>query len=122
MRVRLGFLLLLLSLWESGAQDGLINVSELTEVQTVPRRDAAEELSQETLRQTKPDIWAEVRALRDMVVELRVELRLMAERMKEGQSHVDDLKSQLLVNKAQVEQLQRENSGTGLLLYLLRSC
>lgn len=121
MRVGLGFLLLSLSLRGSGAQGGLTKASEITEVQKAPPRDAAEELTQQTLRQTTPDIWAEVRALRDMVVELRVELRIMTERMKESRSHVDDLKSQLLVNKGHMEQLQRENSGTGRLLYLLIS-
>uniref|UniRef100_A0A3Q3W4C6 C1q domain-containing protein n=1 Tax=Mola mola TaxID=94237 RepID=A0A3Q3W4C6_MOLML len=110
MRVGLGFLLLSLSLRGSGAQGGLTKASEITEVQKAPPRDAAEELTQQTLRQTTPDIWAEVRALRDRVVELRVELRIMTERMKESRSHVDDLKSQLLVNKGHMEQLQRENS------------
>ncbi|XP_059181501.1 heavy metal-binding protein HIP-like [Centropristis striata] len=89
--------LLLLGLCGSGAQG---------EVQETETRDAGEE----TTKQTTPDIWAEVRALRDMVVELKVELRNVEATVKDSESQVDELKAELIVTKMQVEQLQRETS------------
>ena len=100
MRIDLGLLLLLLALCGSGAQgeDGGLG----------------EEWTKQTTEQTTPDIWAEVRALRDMVVtlevELKVELRNMEARVKESESQVDELKAELIVTKMLVEQLKRENS------------
>ncbi|XP_059181677.1 heavy metal-binding protein HIP-like [Centropristis striata] len=89
--------LLLLGLCGSGAQG---------EVQETETRDAGEE----TTKQITPDIWAEVRALRDMVVELKVELRNVEATVKDSESQVDELKVELIVTKMQVEQLQRETS------------
>ncbi|XP_059182178.1 peptidoglycan DL-endopeptidase CwlO-like [Centropristis striata] len=89
--------LLLLGLCGSGAQG---------EVQQTETRDAGEE----TTKQTTPDIWAEVRALRDMVVELKVELRNVEATVKDSESQVVELKAELIVTKMQVEQLQRETS------------
>ena len=66
MRIDLGLLLLLLALCGSGAQgeDGGLG----------------EEWTKQTTEQTTPDIWAEVKPMRDMVVELKVELRNMEAR------------------------------------------
>ncbi|XP_059182160.1 heavy metal-binding protein HIP-like [Centropristis striata] len=89
--------LLLLGLCGSGAQG---------EVQETETRDAGEE----TTKQATPDIWAEVRALRDMVVELKVELRNVEATVKDSESQVDELKAELIFTKMQVEQLQRETS------------
>uniref|UniRef100_A0A8C4HK24 C1q domain-containing protein n=1 Tax=Dicentrarchus labrax TaxID=13489 RepID=A0A8C4HK24_DICLA len=69
-----------------------------------------EESSEQTTKQTTPDIWVEVRALRDMVVELKVELRNMEARVKDSESQVNELKAELMVTKVQMELLQRENS------------
>ncbi|XP_042354533.1 uncharacterized protein LOC121952112 [Plectropomus leopardus] len=110
MRVVVGLLLLLLGLCGSGAQGeggGLGEAGEISQFLEKAPRDAAEE---PTTKQTTPDIWAEVRALRDMVVELKVELRNMEARVKDSESHVDELKAELMVTKVQVELLQRENS------------
>ncbi|XP_078028636.1 uncharacterized protein LOC144458309 [Epinephelus lanceolatus] len=113
MRVVVGLLLLLLALSGSGAQGeggGLGQVGEISEFQETAPRDVAEESSKQTTEQTTPDIWAEVRALRDMVVELKVELRNMEARVKDSESQVNDLKAELMVTKVHVELLQRENS------------
>ncbi|XP_078028639.1 uncharacterized protein LOC144464689 [Epinephelus lanceolatus] len=113
MRVVVGLLLLLLALCGSGAQGeggGLGQVGEISEFQETAPRDAAEESTEQTTEQTTPDIWAEVRALRDMVVELKVELRNMEARVKDSESQVNDLKAELMVTKVHVELLQRENS------------
>ncbi|XP_033490154.1 uncharacterized protein LOC117261770 [Epinephelus lanceolatus] len=113
MRVVVGLLLLLLALCGSGAQGeggGLGQVGEISEFEETAPRDAAEESSKQTTEQTTPDIWAEVRALRDMVVELKVELRNTEARVKDSESQVNDLKAELMVTKVHVELLQRENS------------
>ncbi|XP_059207926.1 multimerin-2-like [Centropristis striata] len=96
-----GLLLLLLALCGSGAQG---------ELQEMARTDEAEEPTEQTTKQTTPDIWAEVRALRDMVVELKVELRNVHAAVKDSESQVDKLKAELIVTNVQVELLQRENS------------
>ena len=114
MRVVVGLLLLLLGLCGSGAQGeggGLGEVGEIREFQETAPRDGGEESTERDTKQTTPDIWAEVRALRDMVVELRVELRNMEARVKDSESQVDELKAELMLTKVHVEQLQTENSG-----------
>ncbi|XP_059214130.1 complement C1q-like protein 2 [Centropristis striata] len=85
-----GLLLLLLALCGSGAQ------GELQET--------------ETTKTTTADIWAEVRALRDMVVELKVELRNVQAAVTDSESQVEELKAKLMVTNVYVELLQRENS------------
>ncbi|XP_037603621.1 uncharacterized protein LOC119475209 isoform X6 [Sebastes umbrosus] len=113
MRVVVGLLLLLLSLCGSGAQGdggGLGEVGEIREFQETAPRDAVEESTEQTTKQTTPDIWAEVRALRDMVVELKVELRNMEAIVKDSESLVNELKTELIVTKVYVEMLQRDNS------------
>ncbi|XP_028440139.1 uncharacterized protein LOC114559595 [Perca flavescens] len=73
-------------------------------------RDEGDEQTEQTTKQTTPDIWAEVRAVRDMVVELQVELRNMEARVKYSEGQVNQLKTELIVTKVHVEQLQRETS------------
>ncbi|XP_051258520.1 major antigen-like isoform X2 [Dicentrarchus labrax] len=101
MRVVLGLLLLLLGLCGSGAQGEGGGLDE---------GGAVEESSEQTTKQTTCDIWVEMRALRDMVVELKVELRNMEARVKDSESQVNELKTELILTKVQVELLQRENS------------
>lgn len=96
MRVALGLLLLLLCLCGSGAQG-----------EHVARRD-----EESTLQDTCGTVWAELRELREMVVTLRVELAIMTARVSEGKSQVDIIKAELTATKGNMEQLQRENSGT----------
>lgn len=89
MRVVLALLLVLLSPSGSGAQ-GLAAVGEIRESQDTAPGDTTDEWMERTTP-LPPDIWAEVRALRDTVVVLRVN----------------------------VELLQRDSSGKGWLLFLL---
>ncbi|XP_037603763.1 uncharacterized protein LOC119475302 isoform X4 [Sebastes umbrosus] len=113
MRVVVGLLLLLLGLCGSGAQGdggGLGQVGEIREFQDTAQRDAVEESTEQNTKQTTSDIWAEVRALRYMVVKLEVELRNMEAIVKDSESLVNELKTELIVTKVYVEMLQRDNS------------
>ncbi|XP_038563486.1 heavy metal-binding protein HIP-like isoform X2 [Micropterus salmoides] len=108
-----GLLLLLFGLCGSGAHGeggGLGEVGEISQFQKTAPRDADEESTKQTTEQTTTDIWGEVRALRDMVVELKVELRNMKARVKDSESQVKDLKAELIVTKVLVDLLQKENS------------
>ncbi|XP_042354532.1 uncharacterized protein LOC121952111 [Plectropomus leopardus] len=138
MRVVVGLLLLLLGLCGSGAQGeggGLGEAGEISQFQEKAPRDAAEE---PTTKQTTPDIWAEVRALRDMVVELKVHVELLQRensvqatelislgtRLTASESKTSDLEkenadlqtrlssseSELLISKSRIDQLERENA------------
>ncbi|XP_033490166.1 uncharacterized protein LOC117261780 [Epinephelus lanceolatus] len=133
MRVVVGLLLLLLALCGSGAQGeggGLGQVGEISEFQETAPRDAAEESAESTTKQTT-HIWAEVRALRDMVVELKVfvqllqrensdqEMRLTATESKttdlekenaDLQTRLSSSESELLLSKSRIDQLERENT------------
>ncbi|XP_078028641.1 uncharacterized protein LOC117261752 isoform X2 [Epinephelus lanceolatus] len=140
MRVVVGLLLLLLALCGSGAQGkggGLRQVGEIGQLETAPR-DAAEESAESTTEQTTPDIWAEVRALRDMVVELKVFVQMLQRensvqatdlislgtRLTATESKTSDLEkvnadlqtrlssseSELLLSKSRIDQLERENA------------
>ncbi|XP_059211496.1 complement C1q-like protein 2 [Centropristis striata] len=101
-----GLLLLLLALCGSGAQ------GELKET--------------ETTKTTTPDIWAEVRALRDMVVELKVELRNVQAAVTDSESQVEELKAELMVtnvytrlssSESRIETLERENTERKVAFY-----
>ncbi|XP_049448445.1 complement C1q-like protein 2 isoform X2 [Epinephelus fuscoguttatus] len=113
MRVVVGLLLLLLALCGSGAQgegEGLGQVGEISEFQETAPRDAAEELAESTIKQTTPDIWAEVRALRDMVVELKVFVQLLQRENSDLQTRLSSSESELLLSKSRIDQLERENA------------
>ena len=78
MRVVVGLLLLLLGLCGSGAQGEAGGLGEVAEInQNTDPKDAAEESTEQITKQTYPDIWTELRALRDMVVELNVHMELL---------------------------------------------
>ncbi|XP_034538856.1 heavy metal-binding protein HIP-like [Notolabrus celidotus] len=99
MRVVFGLLsLLLLGLCGSGAHgmDGVLTEELETE---------------QTTKETTTDIWVEVKALRDMVVELRVKLSATEDKVQESESQVDELRAELIVTKMHVEMLQTENSA-----------
>ncbi|XP_028461807.1 tropomyosin alpha-1 chain-like [Perca flavescens] len=61
---------------------------------------------------TGPDIWMEVRMLRDMVVEQKVELRNMEARLRETEMQADDQKLDLLLTKTSLEELKRDHTTT----------
>nr|XP_033490176.1 complement C1q-like protein 3 isoform X2 [Epinephelus lanceolatus] len=112
MRVVVGLLLLLLALCGSGAQGeggGLGQVGEISEFQETAPRDAAEESAESTTKQTT-HIWAEVRALRDMVVELKVFVQLLQRENSDLQTRLSSSESELLLSKSRIDQLERENT------------
>ncbi|KAL7390728.1 hypothetical protein ABVT39_026455 [Epinephelus coioides] len=113
MRVVVGLLLLLLALCGSGAQEeggGLGQVGEISEFQETAPRDAAEESSKQTTEQTTPDIWVEMRALRDIVVELKVFMELLQRENSDLQTRLSSTESELLLSKSRIDQLERENA------------
>ncbi|KAL7390127.1 hypothetical protein ABVT39_015528 [Epinephelus coioides] len=121
-----------------GEGGGLGQVGEISEFQETAPRDAAEESAESTTKQTTPDIWAEVRALRDMVVELKVFVQMLQRensvqatdlislgtRLTAAESKSSDLEkenadlqtrlssseSELLLSKSRIDQLERENA------------
>ncbi|XP_078144161.1 uncharacterized protein LOC139924445 [Centroberyx gerrardi] len=79
--------------------------SRVKEVKT--ETDATETTHKQTDHQTTatiPDIWAELKELRDMVVEQRVELRNMGEK-------VDEQRTELRFTQSKLEELGRENTA-----------
>uniref|UniRef100_A0A4W5QM90 C1q domain-containing protein n=1 Tax=Hucho hucho TaxID=62062 RepID=A0A4W5QM90_9TELE len=74
---------------------------------------------------TQPDIWDEMKGLRDMVIEQREKLRTMEGRVTACEGEVEkqkntvmDLRIQLMVTKAKVVELEKENAGN-IGLYIL---
>ncbi|XP_028452159.1 uncharacterized protein LOC114567304 [Perca flavescens] len=113
MRVVLGLLLLLLGLCGSGAQGsggGLGEVGDLNEFHETAPRDAGEESTERITKQTTPDIWAEVRELRDMVVELKVYVAMLQRENSALQTRLSSTERELLLSKSMIDQLERENA------------
>uniref|UniRef100_A0A671X2Q5 C1q domain-containing protein n=1 Tax=Sparus aurata TaxID=8175 RepID=A0A671X2Q5_SPAAU len=104
MRVVVGLLLLLLGLCGSGAQGEAGGLGEVAEInQNTDPKDAAEESTEQTTEQTTSDIWTELRALRDMVVELNVHVELL-------QRENSDLQTRLSSSESRIDQLETENA------------
>ena len=63
----------------------------------------------------QPDLWGELKELRDMVVEMRAETRLslrnLEEEVKEQKDLVADLRLELGITKHEVEGLAKANAG-----------
>ncbi|XP_030293632.1 complement C1q-like protein 3 isoform X2 [Sparus aurata] len=98
MRVVVGLLLLLLGLCGSGAQGEAGGLGEVAEInQNTDPKDAAEESTKQITDQTTSDIWTELRALRDMVVELL-------------QRENSDLQTRLSSSDSRIDQLETENA------------
>uniref|UniRef100_A0A671X2Q0 C1q domain-containing protein n=1 Tax=Sparus aurata TaxID=8175 RepID=A0A671X2Q0_SPAAU len=139
MRVVVGLLLLLLGLCGSGAQGEAGGLGEVAEInQNTDPKHAAEESTEQTTKQTTCDIWTELRALRDMVVEQKVHMELLQRensvqatellslesRLTSSESKTSDLEkenadlqtrlssseSELLISKSRIDQLERENA------------
>uniref|UniRef100_A0A671TLW9 Cerebellin 17 n=1 Tax=Sparus aurata TaxID=8175 RepID=A0A671TLW9_SPAAU len=95
--------------------------------QNTDPKDAAEKLSKQTTKHIYPDIWTELRALRDMVVELNVhvellqrensatELTSLGTRLTTTESKTSDLEKEnadlLSSSESRIDQLERENAG-----------
>ncbi|XP_030293635.1 complement C1q-like protein 2 isoform X1 [Sparus aurata] len=104
MRVVVGLLLLLLGLCGSGAQGEAGGLGEVAEInQNTDPKHAAEESTEQTTKQTTSDVWTELRALRDMVVELNVHMELL-------QRENSDLQTRLSSSESRTDQLERENA------------
>ncbi|KAM8742515.1 uncharacterized protein AB9X84_019559 isoform 3-T3 [Acanthopagrus schlegelii] len=139
MRVVAGLLLLLLGLCGSGAQGEAGGLGEVAEINQNPDpKHPAEESTQQSTKQTYPDVWTELRALRDMVVEQQVHMELLQRensvqatelvslesRLTSSESKTRDLEkenadlqtrlssseSELLISKSRIDQLERENT------------
>ncbi|XP_034745159.1 uncharacterized protein LOC117955099 isoform X2 [Etheostoma cragini] len=101
-------MLLLLDLCGSGGS--LVELGEINEFQETAPRDADEESTEQTTKQTTTDIWAEVRALRDMLVELKVYVEILQRENSDLQTRLSSTERELLVGKSRIDQLERENT------------
>ncbi|XP_030293630.1 complement C1q-like protein 2 [Sparus aurata] len=111
MRVVVGLLLLLLGLCGSGAQGEAGGLGEVAEINNnTDPKDAAEKLSKQTTKHIYPDIWTELRALRDMVVELNVHVELLQRENSDLQTRLSSSESELLISKSRIDQLEKENA------------
>ena len=109
-------LLCLSETWVQGESTGVVRDSDggdigKGEVQSERQRiEEAIDQSMSNLNITgSSDIWAELKWLRDMVVEQRVELRILDSRLKETQSQVDKHKVELVLTRNDVEELLMTN-------------
>ncbi|XP_034406387.1 complement C1q-like protein 2 [Cyclopterus lumpus] len=89
---------------------GFAEVGEIRESQDTAPKDTADEWIEQTITLPPADIWAEVRALRDMVVVLRVHLELLQRDHSDLQTRLRSSESELLVIKSRMDQLERENA------------
>ncbi|XP_059189697.1 complement C1q-like protein 2 [Centropristis striata] len=96
-----GLLLLLLALCGSGAQG---------ELQETAPTNAAKEPTEQTTKQTTPDIWAEVKALRDMVVKLDLQVELQQGEISELQTRLRSSEDELLITKTRIDKLEGGNT------------
>ncbi|XP_073348924.1 uncharacterized protein [Pagrus major] len=118
MRARLPLLFLLLSLFVSWALE--VRASEGGETKPLdfppnkeqqPDPDSTADRSNYKTT-TDPDIWAELRTLRDMVVEQKVELRNVEVRLTETEMQADFTKSDLLLTNVNLEELKKDHANT----------
>ncbi|KAM8742330.1 complement C1q-like protein 2 [Acanthopagrus schlegelii] len=111
MRVVAGLLLLLLGLCGSGAQGEAGGLGEVAEInQNTDPKHPAEESTQQSTKQTAPDVWTELRALRDMVVEQKVHMELLQRENSDLQTRLSSSESELLISRSRIDQLERENA------------
>ncbi|XP_036975656.1 complement C1q-like protein 2 isoform X5 [Acanthopagrus latus] len=111
MRVVAGLLLLLLGLCGSGAQGEAGGLGEVAEInQNTDPKHPAEESTQQSMKQTACDVWMELRALRDMVVEQKVHMELLQRENSDLQTRLSSSESELLISKSRIDQLERENA------------
>ncbi|XP_062323267.1 uncharacterized protein LOC134024680 [Osmerus eperlanus] len=113
----LALLLCLSETWVQGESKGVVRDSDggdigKGEVQ-LERRSIEEAIDRSTsnlVTTVPPDIWAELLQLRDMVVEQRVELRILDSGLKETESQVDKHKIELVLTRNDVEELEMTNA------------
>ncbi|XP_030293624.1 complement C1q-like protein 2 isoform X5 [Sparus aurata] len=111
MRVVVGLLLLLLGLCGSGAQGEAGGLGEVNEInQNTDPKDPAEESTEQITKQTTCDIWTELRALRDMVVELNVHVELLQRENSVQATELVSLESRLTSSESKTSDLEKENA------------
>ncbi|XP_030293628.1 complement C1q-like protein 2 isoform X3 [Sparus aurata] len=111
MRAVVGLLLLLLGLCGSGAQGEAGGLGEVAETnQNTDPKHAAEESTKQTTKQTYPDIWTELRALRDMVVELNVHVELLQRENSVQATELTSLGTRLTATENKTSDLEKENA------------
>ncbi|XP_063752161.1 complement C1q-like protein 2 [Eleginops maclovinus] len=99
MKVAFGLLLLLLCLCGAqGESGGLGEVGESSKLQ--------EEWTQQNPNATAPDIWAELKELRDMVVELKVHVKILQGDYSEVERRLSSSEWELLDTKKRIDQLE----------------
>ncbi|XP_036975652.1 uncharacterized protein LOC119031342 isoform X2 [Acanthopagrus latus] len=111
MRVVAGLLLLLLGLCGSGAQGEAGGLGEVAEINQNPDpKHPAEESTQQSTKQTDPDVWTELRALRDMVVEQKVHMELLQRENSVQTTELASLESRLTSSESKTRDLEKENA------------
>ncbi|KAM8742328.1 uncharacterized protein AB9X84_019427 isoform 1-T1 [Acanthopagrus schlegelii] len=111
MRVVAGLLLLLLGLCGSGAQGEAGGLGEVAEINQNPDpKHPAEESTQQSTKQTDPDVWTELRALRDMVVEQKVHMELLQRENSVQATELVSLESRLTSSESKTRDLEKENA------------
>uniref|UniRef100_A0A671TNR2 C1q domain-containing protein n=1 Tax=Sparus aurata TaxID=8175 RepID=A0A671TNR2_SPAAU len=111
MRVVVGLLLLLHGLCGSGAQGEAGGLGEVAEInQNTDPKHAAEESTKQTTKQTTSDIWTQLRALRDMVVELNVHMELLQRENSVQATELVSLESRLTSSESKTSDLEKENA------------
>ncbi|XP_036975651.1 uncharacterized protein LOC119031342 isoform X1 [Acanthopagrus latus] len=111
MRVVAGLLLLLLGLCGSGAQGEAGGLGEVAEInQNTDPKHPAEESTQQSMKQTACDVWMELRALRDMVVEQKVHMELLQRENSVQTTELASLESRLTSSESKTRDLEKENA------------
>ncbi|KAM8742520.1 uncharacterized protein AB9X84_019559 isoform 8-T8 [Acanthopagrus schlegelii] len=111
MRVVAGLLLLLLGLCGSGAQGEAGGLGEVAEInQNTDPKHPAEESTQQSTKQTTCDVWTELRALRDMVVEQQVHMELLQRENSVQATELVSLESRLTSSESKTRDLEKENA------------
>ncbi|KAA8580855.1 hypothetical protein FQN60_013813, partial [Etheostoma spectabile] len=96
--VFLGLLLCLHRTWAQGESGGIQDV-----------KATHDQSSSQT--NTSPDIWAELKELRDMTIEQMVELRNSKSKIEKLEQENTVLEARMSSNENEVEELRRENAG-----------
>lgn len=118
MKSPLVFLLVLILCYLCRAQTPNINndisvqAAESEEERAQTLRPTTEAEGGQQAQELQSDIWAELRYLRDMVVEQKVELRHLTARVTAAESRVEEQNVELRHLTSRVEELMMENTGT----------
>ncbi|XP_067338994.1 uncharacterized protein [Channa argus] len=90
-----------------GGESQLVNFLE-NKMQTLDPDTRADQSTEQ--KNTTLDIWMELRMLRDMVVEQKVEMRHMEARLKETEMQADEQKVDLILTKTTLEELKKDST------------